>query len=78
MKGELAVLRFDCLKAGLCMDLPVFVSSHVKTSLSFLSEDRKDAFGIFYVAINLSTLNHPEEPYRALGLYRLESVKDWS
>ena len=51
----------------------------MKTSLNFLSEDRKDAFGIiFYVAINLSTLDHPEEPYRALGLYRLESVKDWS
>ena len=31
MKGELAVLRFDCLKAGLSMDLPVFVYSHTKT-----------------------------------------------
>ena len=38
MKGQLAVLRFDCLKAGLCMDLPVFVYSHKKTSLTFLSE----------------------------------------
>ena len=60
------------------MDLPVFVYSHTKISLNFLSEDRKDAFGIFYVVIDLSTLNHPEEPYRALVLYRLESVKDWS
>ena len=55
MKGELAVFRFDCLKAGLCIDLPVFVYSHTKISLNFLSEDRKDAFDIFlcgYRSIN--------------------------
>ena len=50
----------------------------MKTSLNFLSEDRKDAFGIFYVVIDLSTLNHPEEPYRALVLYRLEFCIDLS
>ena len=30
MKGELSVLRFDCLQKGLSMDLPVFVYSHTK------------------------------------------------
>ena len=30
----------------------------------------------FYVVIDLSALNHPEEPYRALVLYRPKSVKD--
>ena len=29
----------------------------------------------FYVVTYLSTSNHPEEPYRALVLSRIESVK---
>ena len=56
----------------------VEVPPGMETSLNFLSEDRKDAFGIFYVVIDLSTLNYPEESYGAFVLYRLESVKDWS
>ena len=37
MRGGPAFLQFDWSKAGLSMDLPVFVHSHTKTSFKFLS-----------------------------------------
>ena len=41
MRAGLAALRFDWLRAGLIMDLPVFVYSHTKSDLTFFL-DRED------------------------------------
>ena len=41
MRAGPAFLQFDWSKAGLSMDLPVFVYSHTKTSFRFLSRLRK-------------------------------------
>ena len=41
MRAGPAFLQFDWSKAGLSMDLPVFVYYHTKTSFRFLSRQRK-------------------------------------
>ena len=71
MRAGLAFLQFDWLKAGLSMDLPVFVCSHTKTSYSRQGRYR----AAFYVVGGLLLQTMQREPYRALVLSRLESVK---
>ena len=66
MRAGPAFLQFDELKAGLGMDLPVFVYSHTKTSFKF-NQDRED-IGQLFMWLQIF-------PYRALVLCRLESVK---
>ena len=65
-----AFLKFDWSKAGLSMDLPVFVYSHTKTSFRFLSRQRKYREA-FYVVTDLLLQAMQREPYRALVLSRL-------
>ena len=64
-----AFLQFDWLKAGLSMDLPVFVYSHTKTSVRFLSRQRKYREA-FYVVTDLLLQAMQREPYRAVVLSR--------
>ena len=59
MRAGLASLQFDWLKAGLSMDLPVFLYSHTKTSLNFLSSQGR-CRAAFYVVTDLLTSNHRE------------------
>ena len=58
MRAGPAFLQFDWSKAGLSMDLPVYVYSHTKTSFRFLSRQRKykEAFLCGYRALVLSRL----------------------
>ena len=74
MRAEPAFLQFDGLKADLSMDLPVFVYSHTKTSFKFLSRQGRYRTA-FYVVTDLLLHTTQREPYRALVLSRLESVK---
>ena len=46
MRAGPAFLQFDWSKAGLSMDLPVFVYSHTKTGFKFFQE-REDIGSIF-------------------------------
>ena len=62
-----AFLQFDWSKAGLCMDLPVFVYSHTKTNFRFLSRQRKKGEA-FYLVTDLLLQATQREPYRALVL----------
>ena len=48
MRARSAFLQFDWSKAGLSMDLPVFVYSHTKTGFKFF-QDREDYRQLFYV-----------------------------
>ena len=70
MRAGPAFLQFDWSKAGLGMDLPVFVYSHTKTSFRFLSRQRKYREA-FYVVTDLLLQATQWEPYRALVLSRL-------
>ena len=70
MKAGPAFLQFDWLKAGLSMDLPVFVYSHTKTSFRFLSRQRK-YIEAFYAVTDLLLQAMQREPYRAFFLSRL-------
>ena len=74
MSVGLALLQFDGSKAGLSMDLPVFVYFHTKTSFKFLSRQRRYRLA-FYVVTDLLLQTTQREPYRARVLSRLESVK---
>ena len=65
-----AFLQFDWSKAGLSMDLPVFVYSHTKTSFRFLSIQRKYREA-FHVVTDLLLQATQREPYWALVLSRL-------
>ena len=65
-----AFFHFDWSKAGLSMDLPVFVYSHTKTSFKFLSRQRRYREA-FYVDTDLLLQATQREPYRALVLSRL-------
>ena len=60
MRAGPAFLQFDWSKAGLSMDLPVFVYSHTKTSFKFLSrEDTGQLFmwlEIFYFKLRRKNL----------------------
>ena len=51
MRSGPAVLQFDWSKAGLSMDLPVFVYSHTKTGFKFF-QDRED-IGSFSMCLEL-------------------------
>ena len=51
MRAGPAVLQFDWSKAGLSMDLPVFVYSHTKTGFKFF-QDRED-IGSFFMCLEL-------------------------
>ena len=70
MRAGPAFLQFDLSKAGLSMDLPVFVYSHTKTSFRFLSRQRKYREA-FYVVTDLLLQAMQRGPYRALVLSRL-------
>ena len=62
-----AFLQFDWLKAGLRMDLPVFVYFHMETSFKFLSR-QEDTWKLFmWLQIFLLQATQ-REPYRALVL----------
>ena len=74
MRAGLAFLQFDGSKACLSMDLPVFVYSHTKTCFKFLSRQGRYR-AAFYVVTDLLLQITEREPYRALVLSRLESVK---
>ena len=74
MRAGWVFLQFDLSKAGLSMDLPVFVCSHTKTSFKFLSRQER-YMAPFYVAGDLLLQSTQREPYRALVLSRLKSVK---
>ena len=52
MRAGPAFLQFDWSKAGLSMDLPVFVYSHTETSLKFLSRQERYREA-FYVVTDL-------------------------
>ena len=67
-----ALLQFAGSKAGLSMDLPVFVYSHVKTSFKFLSRQGRYR-AAFYVVTDLLLQTAQREPYTALVLSRIES-----
>ena len=51
MRAGPAFLQFDWSKAGLSMDLPVFVYSHTKTGFKFF-QDRED-IGSFFMCLEL-------------------------
>ena len=70
MRAGPAFLQFDWSKAGLSMNLPVFVYSHTKTSFRFLSRQRKYREA-FYVVTDLLLQATQREPYTALVLSRL-------
>ena len=74
MRSGQALLQFDGSKASLSMDFPVFVYSHTKTSFKFLSRQGRYS-AAFYVVTDLLLQTTQREPYRALVLSRLESVK---
>ena len=76
MRAAPAFLQFDWSKAGLSMDLPVFVYSHTKPRFKFLSRQGTH-IAQFLCGYRPFTSNHAEkEPYRAaLVLSRLTSFK---
>ena len=51
MRAGPAVLQFDWSKAGLSMDLPVFVYSHRKTGFKFFQE--RENIGNFFMCLEL-------------------------
>ena len=51
MRAGLALLQFDWSKAGLSMDLPVFVYSHTKTGFKFF-QYRED-IGSFFMCLEI-------------------------
>ena len=67
MRAGPAFLQFDWLKAGLSMDLPVFVYSHTKTSFKFLSRQGRYREAC-YMVTDLLLQATQREPYRALVL----------
>ena len=74
MRAGQVFLQFDGSKTGLSMDLPVYAYSHTKTSFKFLSRQGRYR-AAFYVVTDLLLQTTQREPYRALVLSRLESVK---
>ena len=70
MRARSAFLQFDWSKAGLSMELPVFVYSHTRTSFKFLSR-RGRYRAAFYVVTDLLLQITQREPYRALVLSNL-------
>ena len=74
MRAGPAFLQFDWSKAGLSMDLSVFVYSHTKTNFNFLLRQGRYR-AAFYVVADLSLQTKQRGPYRTLVLPGLESVK---
>ena len=70
MRAGPVFFHFDWSKAGLSMDLPVFVYSHTKTSFKFLYRQRRYREA-FHVGTDLLLQATQREPYRALVLSRL-------
>ena len=66
-EGRTGFHAIDWSKAGLSMDLPVFVYSHTKTSFKFLSRQGRYREA-FYVVTDLLLQATQREPYRALIL----------
>ena len=62
MRAGPAFLQFDWLKAGLSMDLPVFVYSHTKTGFKFF-QDRED-IGSFFMCLELCLETFDFKPHR--------------
>ena len=62
-------MQFDWSKAGLSMDLPVFVYFHTKTNFKCLSRQGR-CREAFCVATDLLLQATQREPYRALVLSR--------
>ena len=71
MRAGPAFLQFDWSKAGLSMDLPVFVYSHTKTSFRFLSRQRKYRKAFYVITTDILLQAKQREPHRALVLSRL-------
>ena len=74
MRAGPVLLQSNRSKAGLSMDLPVFVYSNTKTSFKFLSRQGRYR-AAFYVVTALLLQTMQREPHMALVLSRLESVK---
>ena len=80
MRAGPAALRFDWSRVGLDMDLPVFVYSHMKSGLKFLSRQGACSgqlsrqLEIFQFQ---TTQIEPNRKDRVLVLSGLESVKVW-
>ena len=74
MRARPAFLQFDWSRASLSMDLPVFLYFYTKTSFKFLSRQGRYR-AAFHVVGDLLLQTTQIEPYRALVLSRLKSVK---
>ena len=74
MRARPAFLQFDWLKAGLSMNLSVFIYSHTTISFKLLSKQGRNR-AAFYVVGDLLLQTTQREPYRALVLSELKSVK---
>ena len=70
MRAGPAFFQSDWLKAGLSMDLSVFLYSHWKTSFKFFSRQGRYR-AAFYVVTNLLLQTTQREPYGVLVLLRL-------
>ena len=70
MRAGPAFLQFNWSKAGLSMDLPVFVYSRTNTSFKLLSRQRRYREA-FYGVTDLLLQATQREPFRALVLSRL-------
>ena len=68
MRAGPAFLKFDWSKAGLSMDLPVFVYSHTKTGFKFF-QYRED-IGSFFMCLEIFDFKPRRELHRALVLSR--------
>ena len=73
MRAGPPFLQFNWSKAGLSMDLPVFVYSHTKTGFN-LFQDRED-IGSLLCGWRSFTSDYAERTSQALVLSRLKSVK---
>ena len=75
MRAGLAVLQFDWSKAGLSMDLPVFVYSHTKTGFKFFQD--REGIGSFFMCLELCLEIFDFKPRRE-NLTGLLFCLDWS
>ena len=75
MRAGPAFLQFDWSKAGLSMDLPVFVNSHTKTGFKFF-HNRED-LGSFFMCLELCLEIFDFKPRRE-NITGLLFCPDWS
>ena len=73
-EGQTGFLAIDWSRASFSMDLPVFLYFYTKTSFKFLSRQGRYR-AAFHVVGDLLLQTTQIEPYRALVLSRLKSVK---